>query len=96
MAALVVVTAVACEPTLRQETGIVIAVDSPALGRVDGFELLTPGGEKLTFDTSALEFRPEFPAPHLAEHKVLGDQIVVTYKTDGDRLLVTRLDDKLH
>jgi hypothetical protein len=87
---------VACEPTLQQESGIVIELDSPALGRVDSFSLLTPAGEMLTFDTSELRFRPEFPASHLNEHKVLGDTIVVTFKQDGDRLVVTQLDDKLH
>lgn len=87
------VTLVACEPTLQQETGIVLSVDSPALGRVDSFELLTADGERLVFDTSSLEFRPEFPAPHLSEHQVLGDRIVVTYKTDGERLVATQLDD---
>jgi hypothetical protein len=86
----------ACEPTLQQETGIVVGVDSPSLGRVDSFELLNLDGERLTFDTSDLEFRSEFPAPHLGEHQVIGDQIVVTYKTDGDRLVVTQLDDKAH
>jgi len=85
---------VACEPTLQQETGVVIGVDSPALGRVDSFELLSLEGERLTFDTSELEFRGEFPAPHLAEHRVIGDHIVVTYKTDGNRLVVTQLDDE--
>ena len=86
----------ACQPTLQQETGIVIEVDSPGLGRVDSFELLTLDGQRLVFDTTELEFRADFPAPHLAEHKVIGDHIVVTYKTDGDRLVVTQLDDKLH
>ena len=87
---------VACEPTLQQETGVVIDVDSPALGRVDSFVLLNGDGERLTFDTTELEFRSEFPAPHLAEHRVIGDRIVVTYKSDGDRLVVTQLDDREH
>ena len=87
---------VACEPTLEQERGIVISIDSPALGRVDSFELLTPSGETYDFDTSELAFRPEFPASHLAEHRVLGDTIVVTYKQDGPRRIVTQLDDAAH
>lgn len=93
LAVLVAFVAVACEPTLRQETGIVLSVDSPALGRVDSFRLLTPEGETLTFDTTELAFRREFPAPHLSEHMLLGDRIVVTYRQDGDRLMVTQLDD---
>ncbi len=96
--ALVVIAsvAVACEPTLEQQTGVVIDVDSPALGRVEGFELLAPDGERLTFDTSELEFRAEFPAPHLQEHRLIGDRIVVTYRRDGERLIVTQLDDEQH
>jgi hypothetical protein len=58
--------------------------------------LLDGAGERLTFDTTELEFRSEFPASHLAEHKVIGDVIEVTYKTDGDRLIVTQLDDEAH
>ena len=85
-----------CEPTLQQETGVVIDLDSPVLGRVDSFELLTQDGERITFDTSQLEFRAEFPAPHLAEHRVIGDRIIVTFRADGDRLLVTQLDDEAH
>ena len=87
---------IGCEPTLQQETGVVIDVDSPALGRVDGFVLATGDGEQLRFDTTELEFRSEFPASHLSEHKVIGDVIEVTYKADGDRLVVTQLDDEAH
>ena len=92
----VAIVLVACEPTLEQETGVVIDIDLPVLGRVDSFVLLNGDGERITFDTSELEFRAEFPAPHLAEHRVLGDQIVVTFKTDDDRLVVTQLDDQNH
>ena len=95
-ALLVLGTAVACEPTLRQQTGVVIDVDSPALGQVDSFELLTAEGETVVFDTSELRFRSEFPASHLTEHKVIGDRIVVTYRQDGERLVVTQLDDEAH
>jgi hypothetical protein len=84
---------VACQPTLQRATGIVLNVDSPVLGQVDSFELLTPNGERIVFDASEMEFRSEFPAPHLAEHQILGDRIVVTYKRDADRLVVTQLDD---
>jgi hypothetical protein len=82
-----------CQPTLEQQVGIVYSVDSPSLGRVDSFELLTPEGEILTFDTSGLRFRPEFPAAHLSEHQVLGDPIEVTFRSEGERRVVTQLDD---
>ena len=95
-AVLLTAAAVACAPTLQQQTGVVIEVDSSALGRVDSFRLLTPDGDILVFDTTEMEFRAEFPASHLNEHKVLGDRIEVTYKEDGERLVVTQLDDRAH
>jgi len=94
LAAGAILLVAACQPTLQQETGIVLSVDSPTLGQVDSFELLTADGGIVTFDTSELRFRREFPAPHLSEHQMLGDRIVVTYKTESDRLLVTQLDDE--
>ena len=83
----------ACGPSQSQETGVVLSVDSPALGQVDGFELLTEAGKTLTFDTTELQFDPEFPSPHIAEHQVLGEPIRVSYRTDGDRLVVIKLED---
>ncbi len=94
LASLVLPLLAACEPALRQEVGIVVGVESPGLGRVDSFQLLTRAGERLTFETSSLQFRSEFPASHLAEHQVIGDLIVVTYRQEGDRLIVTQLDDR--
>jgi hypothetical protein len=88
--------AMGCQPTLEQQVGIVYSVDSPALGRVDSFELLTRDGRILRFDTAQLRFRPEFPASHLSEHQIIGDPIEVTYRRDADRLVVTQLDDADH
>jgi hypothetical protein len=93
LACLALVLTTACQPTLQQDTGVVVSVDSPALGRVDAFELLNRDGERRRFDTTELEFRPDFPAAHLSEHMVLGDPIEVTFKTDGERRIVTQLDD---
>ncbi len=73
--------------------GIVVSVESPALGRVDRFELLTPDGRTLAFDTTELEFDSDFPLAHVAEHQLLSDPITVTYHNDGNRLVVTKLDD---
>ncbi len=93
LAVLALGSVAACEPTLEQQVGIVYSVDSPALGQVDSFELLALDGRVLTFDTTGLRFRPEFPAAHLSEHQILGDPIEVTYRTDGNRLIVMQLDD---
>ena len=92
-ASLLVLVGCAWESTDTQAAGIVISVDSPALGRVDSFQLLTSDGQKLTFDTSELECDPEFPVSHLSEHQLLSDPVEVTYREDGGRLMVTKLDD---
>lgn len=78
---------------LAQAAGIILAIDSPALGQVNGFELLTTEGERLAFDTSELPFDLDFPVAHLAEHQMLTSPILVTYRTDGDRLIVVALAD---
>jgi hypothetical protein len=83
----------ACGPSQPQQTGVVLRVDSPALGQVDSLDLLTKEGTVLTFDTTELAFSPDFPPSHVAEHQVLGEPIRVTYRTDGDRLVATQLED---
>lgn len=75
------------------ETGLVVSVDTPSLGQVDGFELLTDDGQTLAFDTTDLEFDAAFPVSHLSEHQLLSDPVRVTYHPDGERLVVTRLED---
>ena len=83
----------ACAETLDQTIGVVIGVESPGFGQVDAFELVTPDGERLTFDTTEFVFQPEFPASHMGEHQRLSEPIEVTYRQDGDRLIITRLRD---
>jgi hypothetical protein len=90
---LVAVTGAACQPTLHQATGIVVAVDSPALGAVDGFELRADDGATMAFDTRGLRFGEGFPAAHLAEHQAVAEPVRVTYRIEGGRNVVVRLDD---
>lgn len=90
---LAIVVASACAPALQTETGLVTHVESPAIGQVDSFELRTADGRTLVLDTTELAFRPEFPVAHLAEHQRSASPVTVTYRQDGDRLVVTRLDD---
>jgi hypothetical protein len=85
---------IACGQPLESEAGLVISVDSPSLGRVDGFELRTDDGEILTFDTTEMEFQGEFPAAHVAEHQAMAEPVRVTYRRAGERLLVVRLADE--
>jgi hypothetical protein len=83
----------ACEPTLFSETGVIVSIDSPALGRVDGFELRTGDGRVLAFDTRDLRFDPGFPAAHLSEHLLTTEPVRVTYRRVDDRNVVVRLAD---
>jgi hypothetical protein len=84
----------ACGQALESEAGLVVTVDSPTFGRVDGFELRTDEGEIVAFDTTEMEFRPEFPAAHLADHQRMAEPVRVTYRRDGDRRIVVRLADE--
>ena len=94
LAGLLAVALVACGQPLESAAGLVIDVDSPKLGQVDSFELRTADGEILTFDTTELAFRREFPAAHLGEHMRMAQAVRVTYRRDGDRLVVVRLADE--
>ena len=86
---------VGCGQPLESEAGLVISVDSPSLGRVDGFELRTEDGEILSFDTTEMDFQPAFPAAHVAEHQRMAEPVRVTYRRDGDRRIVVRLADEV-
>ncbi|CAN5620670.1 hypothetical protein BH24CHL9_BH24CHL9_03250 [soil metagenome] len=92
-AAVLLAIAVACSPALQTASGLLTGIDSPAIGQVDSFELRTEDGRTLVFDTTALDFRPEFPVAHLADHQRSASPVTVTYRQEGDRLVVTRLDD---
>ena len=93
-AAVLAGTVLACVQPLESAAGIVVAVDSPSLGRVDTFELRTVDGEILAFDTTDLAFRRDFPAAHLSDHMRLAEAVRVTYRRDGERLVAVRLDDE--
>jgi hypothetical protein len=85
----------ACGQPLESEAGLVVTVDSPSIGRVDGFELRTDDGEIIAFDTTEMDFRPEFPAAHVAEHQRMAEPVRVTYRRVGERRIVVRLADEL-
>ena len=84
---------VGCEGTLHRETGVRLRVDSPALGRVDLFELLNADGERIVFDTSTMEFRPESRRHTSPSIRSLGAPYRGHLQEGPGRLLVTRLDD---
>lgn len=84
---------VGCEPTLHQETGLVIDVQQPSLTQVDGFHLRTTDGRTVEFSTRTTRFDVAFPVQHLGEHLALAQPITVTYKVVDGRNEVTKLAD---
>ena len=83
----------ACEPTLLQETGLVVEVRQPSLTSVDGFRLRTTDGRTVDFSTRTTRFDVAFPVQHLGEHLALAQPITVTYKVVDGRNEVIKLAD---
>lgn len=82
-----------CEPTLHQETGLVVDVQQASLTSVDGFDLRTPDGRIVPFSTRRTRFDMAFPVQHLSEHLALAQPITVTYKVVDGRNEVVKLAD---
>lgn len=84
-----------CGSSEQQAAGIVIGIDTLGVGRVQGFTLRTQDGAELDFtieggtDMSGGAWPPD----HLQEHRATATGVAVVYRTDGDRRIVTRLDD---
>ena len=80
---------------VREETGIVTAVDGPSAAQVDRFVLRTQDGRELTFEVGALRVGGDaFPAAHLAEHLVSLEPIRVQFVEESDgRLVALRMTD---
>lgn len=82
-----------CATALRQETGIVVTIESAGLARVDGFTLRTADGRTLAFSTSGMRFTEGFPPQHLSEHRMLAEPVRVTWQERDGVNHVVRLDD---
>lgn len=82
-----------CEPTLLQETGLVVEVRQPSLTTVEGFRLRTADGRTVDFSTRTTRFDIGFPVQHLGEHLALAQPITVTYKVLDGRNEVVKLAD---
>ena len=75
-------------------TGVVISVDGPSAAEVTRFTLRTDAGEVLAFQVGTLDIaNGGLPAPHLREHLVSGEPIMVFYYGDRDGLYLTRYMD---
>ena len=89
--------AVSASPTVAPPSspivGVVIDVESSGLNEVSSFVLRTDDGTTYTFEIGDLENAAEFPPGHLREHMATSSPVRVFFDVDGDRLLVTRLED---
>ncbi len=83
----------ACEPTLQQETGLVVEVQQSSLTSVEGFRLRTEDGRLVDFSTRGTRFDAAFPVQHLGEHLALAQPVTVTYRVADGRNEVVKLAD---
>lgn len=75
-------------------SGIVTAVDQPSLTSVRGFTLRTAAGAELAFSIGTLQLTDGgLPANHLREHMATASPVDVTFATQGDERIATRLSD---
>jgi hypothetical protein len=75
-------------------TGVVISVDSPTLGQVNGFTLRKENGETLVFTVGAVDQgEGAFPPQHLTEHQANGEPITVTYVVKDGKNVAMKLTD---
>ncbi|HEX8941209.1 MAG TPA: hypothetical protein VF763_13700 [Candidatus Limnocylindrales bacterium] len=73
--------------------GVVLHIDSTGLAAVQGFTLRTPDGHVYAFTLGQLDNGAQFPPGHLAEHQATGSPIRVSFRVEGGRLVVYRLED---
>ena len=92
---------VACAPQVAQTpapsspiVGIVIAVDSPSLGKVNGFTLReAASGVAQTFKLGLLENATEFSPSHLSEHMASSVPVRVFFRLENGQPFVYRIED---
>jgi hypothetical protein len=66
---------------------------SPAPTKVKGFTLLTTAGDTLTFVLGELDNAADFPPDSLYDRMSTEDPIRVDFTVDGDKLIVTHIED---
>ena len=75
--------------------GVVIRIDSPSLGVVNEFDLLTPDGQTVTLAMGVLENAQQFSLSHLATHEATGVPVRAYYRLQDGRPFVYRLEDAI-
>ena len=73
--------------------GVIVAVRSEGLDRVNGFDLRTIGQGTIAFTIGDLENGAEFPPGHLVEHQATAQPVRVWYRTEGGDRVAVRLED---
>ncbi len=73
--------------------GIVVAVDSAGLDKVNGFTLRTNDGVTIVFRLGPLENATDFPPGHLKEHQTTAAPVLVFFRVDNGVLVVFRIED---
>lgn len=86
-----------CEPlpTLPPSpvVGVVVSVDTPSLGQVNGFDLRLADGSMLTLKVGVLENATQFSPSHLLAHEATSVPIRAFYRLDNGAPVVYRLED---
>ncbi len=73
--------------------GVVVRIDTPSLGVINEFDLLTPDGHTVTLGMGQLENALQFSPSHLATHMATGVPVRAFYRLRDGRPLVYRLED---
>jgi hypothetical protein len=82
-------------PTLPPSplVGVVVAVDTPSLGKVNGFDLRLADGTTVTLKVGVLENPTQFSPSHLLAHEATSVPIRAFYRVDNGTPVVYRLED---
>ncbi len=73
--------------------GVVVSVDTPSLGKVNGFDLRLADGSTLTLKVGVLENPTQFSPSHLLAHEATSVPIRAFYHLDNGTPVVYRLED---
>jgi hypothetical protein len=82
-------------PTLPDSplVGVVVAVDTPSLGKVNGFDLRLDDGSVVTLKVGTLENPTQFSPSHLLSHEATSVPIRAFYRLENGAPVVYRLED---
>ena len=73
--------------------GVVVSVDTPSLGKVNGFGLRLADGSIVTLKVGVLENPTQFSPSHLLEHEATSLPIRAFYRIEDGAPVAYRLED---